>query len=179
MIDNFHHRGKLYPVSGKTFLHINRTTLFDLSKCFLGNRDNFCPYEQALKIKIDLTLVIPLVLNEIHLSRLEEHSVEKLVDNRTHAIPHTKHGGIWRPSFSLAEFQMLKNLLQMLKNFNSLYKCRKFCRDINNFNPIFGFDLVPSHYLKTFLFNYMYVDKGGSNVITTKQQEFTLFLPTS
>ena len=26
---------------------MNRT-LFDLSKCFFGNRDNFCPYEQAL-----------------------------------------------------------------------------------------------------------------------------------
>ena len=44
-----HHRGKLHPVSGKTFLHMNRTTLFDLSKCFLGNRDNFCPYELALR----------------------------------------------------------------------------------------------------------------------------------
>ena len=47
-LQNLHHCEKLYPVSGKTFLHMNRTTLFDLSKCFLGNRDNFCPYEQAL-----------------------------------------------------------------------------------------------------------------------------------
>lgn len=124
-----------------------------------------------LKIKIDLTLGIPLVLNEIHLSRLEEHSVEKLVDNRIHVIPHTKHGGIWRPSFSLAEFQMLKNLTTKQL---ALYKCLKFCRDINNFNPLFDFDLVPSYYLKTFLFNYMYVDNGGSNVTTTKQQEFAL-----
>ena len=37
---------------GKTFLHINRTTLFHLSTCFLGNRDNFCPYEQALTFEI-------------------------------------------------------------------------------------------------------------------------------
>ena len=27
---------------------MNRTKLFDLSKCFLANRDNFCPYEQGL-----------------------------------------------------------------------------------------------------------------------------------
>ena len=27
---------------------MNRTKLFDLSKCFLGNRDKFCSYEQAL-----------------------------------------------------------------------------------------------------------------------------------
>ena len=47
-LQNLHHSGKLYLVSGKTFLHMNRTTLFDLSKCFLGNRDNFCPYEEAL-----------------------------------------------------------------------------------------------------------------------------------
>ena len=44
-LQNLHHSGKLYPVSGKTFLYMNRTTLFDLSKCFLDNRDNFCPYE--------------------------------------------------------------------------------------------------------------------------------------
>ena len=43
------HSGKLYPVSGITFLHMNRTKLFDSSKCFLANRDNFCPYEQALR----------------------------------------------------------------------------------------------------------------------------------
>ena len=49
-LQNLHHRGKLYPVSGKTFLHMNRTTLFDLSKCFLVNRDNFCTYEQALNL---------------------------------------------------------------------------------------------------------------------------------
>ena len=41
------HSGKLYPVSGITFLHMNRTKLFDSSKCFLASRDNFCPYEQA------------------------------------------------------------------------------------------------------------------------------------
>ena len=44
------HSGKLYPVSGITFLHMNKTKLFDSSKCFLANRDNFCPYEQALKL---------------------------------------------------------------------------------------------------------------------------------
>ena len=27
---------------------MNKTKLFDLLKCFLGNRGNFCPYEQAL-----------------------------------------------------------------------------------------------------------------------------------
>ena len=42
------HSGKLYPASGKTFPHMNKTKLFHLSKCFLGNRDNVCPYEQAL-----------------------------------------------------------------------------------------------------------------------------------
>ena len=46
------HSGKLYPVSGKTFPHMNKTKLFDLSKCFLGNRDNFCPYKQALSVPI-------------------------------------------------------------------------------------------------------------------------------
>ena len=42
---------EVFPISEKTFLHMNRTTLFDLSKCFLGNPDNFCPYEQALIAK--------------------------------------------------------------------------------------------------------------------------------
>ena len=36
------HSGKRYPVSGITFLHMNRTKLFDLSKCFLDNRNNIC-----------------------------------------------------------------------------------------------------------------------------------------
>ena len=44
------HSGKLYPVSGITFLHMNRIKLFDSSKCFLASRDNFCPYEQALNL---------------------------------------------------------------------------------------------------------------------------------
>ena len=48
-LQNLHHSGKLYPVNGKTFLHMNRTTLFDLSKGFLGNRDNFFPYEHDLR----------------------------------------------------------------------------------------------------------------------------------
>jgi hypothetical protein len=43
------HSRKLYPVSGITFLHMNRTKLFGQSKCFLANRDNFFPYEQALR----------------------------------------------------------------------------------------------------------------------------------
>ena len=29
-------------------MHMNRTKLFYLSKCFLGNRDKFCSYEQTL-----------------------------------------------------------------------------------------------------------------------------------
>ena len=45
-LQNLHHIRKLYPVSGTTFLRMNRTKLFDLSKCFLGNRDKFCPYER-------------------------------------------------------------------------------------------------------------------------------------
>ena len=49
-LQNLRHSGKLYPASGKTFPHMNRTKLFDLSKCFLGNRDNVCPYEQALSL---------------------------------------------------------------------------------------------------------------------------------
>ena len=122
-----------------------------------------------LKINIDLTIGIPLVLNEKHLSRLEEHSVGKLLDNQIHFIPHTKHGGIWRPSFSLAEFQMLKNLTTKQL---ALYKCLKFCRDVDNFNPFFHFDLIPSYYLKMFLFNYLYVENGGSNVKTIERQEF-------
>ena len=44
------HSGKLYPVSGITFLHMNRTKLFDSSKCFLASWDNLCPYEQALSL---------------------------------------------------------------------------------------------------------------------------------
>ena len=36
------HSGKLYPISRITFLHMNKTKLFDSSKCFLTNRDNFC-----------------------------------------------------------------------------------------------------------------------------------------
>ena len=42
------HCGKRYPVTGITFFHMNRTKLYDSSKCFLANRDNFCPYEQTL-----------------------------------------------------------------------------------------------------------------------------------
>ena len=33
-----------------TFLHMNRTKVFGQSKSFLVNRNNFCPYEQALSI---------------------------------------------------------------------------------------------------------------------------------
>ena len=44
-LQNLHHSGKLYSASRKAFPHMNKTKLFDLSKCFLGNRDNFCPYE--------------------------------------------------------------------------------------------------------------------------------------
>ena len=40
--------GNLTRQVGKHFPHMNKTKLFDLSKCFLGNQDNFCPYEQAL-----------------------------------------------------------------------------------------------------------------------------------
>ena len=61
-LQNLHHRGKLYPVSGKTFLHMNRTTLFDLSKCFLGNRDNLCPYEQALRLVIFMSMLARLTV---------------------------------------------------------------------------------------------------------------------
>ena len=34
-LQNLHHSGKLYQASSKTFAHMNRTKLFDLSKCFL------------------------------------------------------------------------------------------------------------------------------------------------
>ena len=47
-LQNLRHYGKLYLASEKTFPRMNRTKLFDLSKCFLGNRGTFCPYEQAL-----------------------------------------------------------------------------------------------------------------------------------
>ena len=52
-LQNLRHSGKLYPTSwkNKAFPHMNKTKLFDLSKRFLGNRDNFCPYEQALNYR--------------------------------------------------------------------------------------------------------------------------------
>ena len=52
-LQNLRYNGKLCPVSGITFLHINRTILFDLSKCFLSLLEviNFFPYEQALSIE--------------------------------------------------------------------------------------------------------------------------------
>ena len=49
-LQNLRHSGKVYPASGKTFPYMNRTKLFDLSKCFPGNQDNFYPYEQALRV---------------------------------------------------------------------------------------------------------------------------------
>ena len=51
-------------VPGKTFVSYERKETFhiisyqgeislvNLSKCFLGNRDNFCPYEQALSTNV-------------------------------------------------------------------------------------------------------------------------------
>ena len=48
--------GEVISVTEKTFRQVfNRTTLFDLSKCFLGNRGNFCPYQQALRHKKIMT----------------------------------------------------------------------------------------------------------------------------
>ena len=44
-LQNLCHSGKLYPASGKTLPHMNRTKLFDLSKCF-----PVCPCEQVLKL---------------------------------------------------------------------------------------------------------------------------------
>ncbi|CAB3978501.1 Hypothetical predicted protein [Paramuricea clavata] len=80
-----------------------------------------------MKIEIDLTVGVPLVLTEIQLSNYREHSVGKLLDNRIHVIPYMKYNVFWRPSFSLSEFQMLKNLTRKQV---TLYKCLKFCRDI-------------------------------------------------
>jgi hypothetical protein len=31
---------------------MNRTKVFGYSKCFLANRDNFCPYEQILNLML-------------------------------------------------------------------------------------------------------------------------------
>ena len=61
------------PVPGKTFVsyehkatfHIisyqGEISLVNLSKCFLGNRDNFCPYEQALT-SLQMTSLYKLIL---------------------------------------------------------------------------------------------------------------------
>jgi hypothetical protein len=119
-----------------------------------------------MKIEIDLTVGVPLVLNEIQLSRYHKHSVGKLLDNRIHVVPHTRHNGMWRPSFSLSEFQMLKNLTRKQV---ALYKCLKFCRDINTLIPTFNGETIPSYYLKMFLFNYLYLEKNGSNAKTISE----------
>ena len=55
------HSGKLYPASGTTFSHMNKTKLFDLLKCFLGNRDNFYPYRQALSVVLTILLYASLI----------------------------------------------------------------------------------------------------------------------
>jgi hypothetical protein len=115
-----------------------------------------------MKIGIDLTVGVPLVLTEIQLSNYHEHSVGKLLDDRIHIIPHTRHNGMWRPSFSLSESQMLKNLTRKQV---ALYKCLKFCRDINT-SPTFSGPTIPSYHLKMFLFNYLYLEKNGSNAKT-------------
>ena len=122
-----------------------------------------------MTIKIDLTVGIPLVLTEIQLLRLHQRSVEKLHLNSIHVIPHTRHNGMWRPSFSLSEFKMLKSLTRKQV---ALYKCLKFCRDINTTSIFNTWDTIPSYYLKIFLFNYIYLDEDGLDAKTIEQQDF-------
>ena len=118
-----------------------------------------------MKIEIDLTVGVPFVLTEIQLSNYHEHSVGKLLDNRIHVIPHMRYNAFWRPSFSLSEFQMLKNLTRKQV---ALYKCLKFCRDIYaSINDMFMGETLPSYYLKMFLFNYL--EKNGSNAKTVSE----------
>ena len=38
--------------NGISFLHMTRTKLSDLAKCFLASQGNFCPYEQVLKYQL-------------------------------------------------------------------------------------------------------------------------------
>lgn len=112
-----------------------------------------------MPINIDLTPGIPIHLSEDQLSSCTTYSVKKLVNNCIHVIPHSKFGGIWRPSFSLSEFQMMKSLT---REQIALYKCLKFFRDIH-IRYLLGQrqDKVPSYYLKTFLFNYIFRDNDG------------------
>lgn len=65
-----------------------------------------------MKINIDLTPGIPLLLSETELSNLKKHSIGTLtmVDNYIHVVPHRRFGGMWRPSFSITELHIMKKL---------------------------------------------------------------------
>ena len=56
-LQNVRH-GKLYHIA---FLHLNRTKLFDLSLCFLGDCDNFWPHVQAELQPVALKLLQSIV----------------------------------------------------------------------------------------------------------------------
>ena len=69
------YQGKLFvPYERNATFHIIscEISLVNLSKCFLGNRDNFCPYEQALRpvnrphiLKPTIPMIITIIPTKI------------------------------------------------------------------------------------------------------------------
>lgn len=108
---------------------------------------------KKMVISIDLTPAIPVALTAIQLLRIHRHSVGRLAGNEIHVIPYFKYGDRerWRPSFSLTEVDIMKTL--SWKQI-ALYKALKFFRDIHQS----VFEKTPSYHLKTFLFNYFFLN---------------------
>ncbi len=118
-----------------------------------------------LKISIDLTPAIPVVLSERQMRGFNEHATKEISDKCIHVVPYRGHGESygWRASFSLIEVQIVKRLT---KKQISVYKCLKFLRDLH------GDSLapIPSYHLKTFLLTTFYKNPDDQNL--TEHEDF-------
>ena len=133
----------------------------NITVCWCGEK-----YKNLI-ISIDLTSAISVALTGKELSNIHKHSVGRLLGNFIHVIPYVKNGEKerWRPSFSLTEVHIMKELSQKQI---ALYKGLKFFRDIHK--SIFA--EVPSYHLKTFFFNYIFVGGSGFPTFLAKLENF-------
>ena len=150
-----------YDKNLHTFIKTTKVGV-NITVCWCGEK-----YKNLI-ISIDLTPAISVTLAEKQFSRIHKHGVRRLVDNNIHVIPYVKHGEHeleWRPSFSLTEVHIMKKLSRKQIG---LYKGLKFFRDIHESM----FAAIPSYYLKTFFFNYIFLDSSGRDTFLVERENF-------
>ncbi len=118
-----------------------------------------------LKVSIDLTPAIPVVISEQQMRDFNEHATKELSDKCIHVVPYLGHGEShgWRASFSLIEVQIVKRLT---KKQISVYKCLKFLRDLHEG----ALAHIPSYHLKTFLLTTFYKNPDDQDL--TEHEDF-------